>query len=104
MSWLLRPSERLKGATTPDDLAGVQDNIDHASGVGLAADTSERVWKVSEFSVFNELQKPIAVVSPGLYHKQSRCAKPKGSPLVMFQNLECQRRFGIPRSQSACCT
>ncbi|KAL3135615.1 hypothetical protein ABBQ38_006096 [Trebouxia sp. C0009 RCD-2024] len=22
----------------------------------------------------------------------------------MFQNLECQRRFGIPRSQTACCT
>ncbi|KAL3158778.1 hypothetical protein ABBQ32_011505 [Trebouxia sp. C0010 RCD-2024] len=104
MSWLLRASKRLKGATTPDDLAGVQHSFEYVSGVGLAADTSERVWKVSEFSVFDELQKPIAVVSPGLYQKQSRCANSKGSPLVVFQNLECQRRFGIPRSLSACCT
>ncbi|KAL3135611.1 3',5'-cyclic-nucleotide phosphodiesterase pde1 [Trebouxia sp. C0009 RCD-2024] len=104
MSCLLRVSKRLKNDTAPNDLAGVQDSVEYVSGAGLAADTSEAEWKVSDFGVFNELQKPIVVVSPGLYQKPSRWAKSEGLPLVIFQNLECQRRFGIPRSHAACCS
>lgn len=72
MSCLLRVSKRLKNDTAPNDLAGVQDSVEYVSGAGLAADTSEAEWKVSDFGVFNELQKPIVVVSPGLYQKPSR--------------------------------
>lgn len=57
---------------TPDDLAGVHDSVECVSGVGLVADAPQREWKLSDFSVFNEVQKPIVVVSPGLYQKPSR--------------------------------
>ena len=73
MSCLMRKIKRLKGATIPDGSAGVHDSVEYASEVGLAAaDTSERVWNVSDFSIFNELQKPVVVVSPGLYQSQPR--------------------------------
>ena len=73
MSCLLRVSKRLKGDTTPRDLAGVEDSIEFASGVGLScADTSERVWSSSDFSILHELPKPIVVVAPGLYQNPSR--------------------------------
>ena len=73
MSCLMRMSKRLKGDATPDDLAGIDASVESASEVGLAAaDTSERVWSVSDFSIFHELQKPIVIVSPGLYQSQPR--------------------------------
>lgn len=33
-----------------------------------------------------------------------RRSKLKGPALVLFQNTDCRRRFGIPRSESACCS
>lgn len=76
MSCLLRVSKRLKDDRTPDDLAGVQDSVEHECGDGLTADASEKAWNISYFSIFNELQKPILVVSPGLYEMPSRCRDP----------------------------
>lgn len=73
MWFLKRVSKRLKGDSISDDLAGIHQVLDHSSDVHLvAADTSEKIWSISDFSVFHELQKPIVVVSPGLYHKHDR--------------------------------
>ena len=63
MSCLLRASKRLKGSTTPDDLAGAQTSVRYVSEVGLVADTSERVWNRSDLSIFNGVQKPIGAVA-----------------------------------------
>ena len=65
MSCLMRVSKRLKGDVTPDDLAGVPVSAESASEVGLAA--ADRLWNISDFSIFHELQKPIVIVLPGLY-------------------------------------
>ena len=73
MSCLKRVSKRLKGDAIPDDLAGIHDSVACASKFHLAAaDASERVWSISDFSIFHELQKPIIVVSPGLYQNFDR--------------------------------
>lgn len=73
MSFLMRVSKRLKGDAISDDLTGTHDSVDYPSDDHLAAaDTSERVWNISDFSVFHELQKPMVVVSPGLYQKHDR--------------------------------
>lgn len=73
MSCLKRVSKRLKGDAIPDDLAGIHDSVECPSELHLAAaDTSERVWSNSDFSIFHELQKPIIVVSPGLYQNYHR--------------------------------
>ena len=73
MSCLLRVSKRLKGDVDPGDVTGVDNSVNHVSEVGLAAaDTSERVWSISDFIIFHELQKPVVVVLPGLYQSQPR--------------------------------
>lgn len=73
MSCLKRVSKRLKGNAIPDDLAGIHDSVNYPSEVHLAAtDTSERVWSISDFNIFHELQKPIVVVCPGLYQNHNR--------------------------------
>lgn len=73
MSFLKRVSKRLKEEAISDDLTGIQDSVGYPSEEHLtAADTSERVWSISDFSVFHEVEKPIVVVSPGLYKKRDR--------------------------------
>lgn len=68
MSFLKRVSKRPKGDATSDDVAGIHDSLHQPSDVQVAAaDTSERVWSIHDFSIFHEIQKPIVVVSPGLY-------------------------------------
>lgn len=133
MSCLRHVSYKLKGGSKPDDVAGGKDSVELAApGASLsAAYPSDRVWSVSDLSVLHELQKPIVVVVPGLYQNTSRynsncftlllrffqalqnCSlcfqlcrwlKSKGSSSVIFQNADCQRRFGSPRAHSACCT
>ncbi len=88
MPCLLRASKRLKGDTTPNDLAGVQDSVEHEFEDGLAAGTAQKVWNISDFSIFNELQKPIFVVSPGLHQTPSRCRDPSFAV--------CSRAHGKP--------
>lgn len=65
--------KRFKKDATPDDLTGVDDSVKLESEAGLAAaDTSERVWSTSDFTIFNELQKPVVVILPGFYQSQPR--------------------------------
>lgn len=69
----MRMTKRVKGETSPHDSAGVHNSLEYAIEVGLeAANTSERVWNISDLSIFDELQKPVVVVSPGLYQSQPR--------------------------------
>lgn len=73
MSFLKRVSKRLKEEAISDDWTGIHDSVDYSCEEHLAAaDTSQRVWSISDFSVFHELEKPIVVVSPGLCQKHDR--------------------------------
>lgn len=38
----------------------------------LAAQLQGRVWKLEDFEILHELQKPITVVAPGVCHDQHR--------------------------------
>lgn len=74
MSFLKRVSKRLQGDAFPSDLAGTRHSVEYPSEVhyAAAAETSEKIWSISDFSVFDEVQKPIVVVSTGLYQKHER--------------------------------
>lgn len=67
-------SKRLQGDAFPNDLARNRDSVECPCEVhcAAAAETSEKIWSISDFSVFHEVQKPIVVVSPGLYQKRDR--------------------------------
>lgn len=73
MSFLKRVSKRLQGDAFPNDLARTQDSVESSSdGYCAAAESSEKIWSISDFSVFHEVQKPIVVLSPGLFQKHDR--------------------------------
>jgi len=82
-----------------------------------------RVWTLGELDILNEIHKPIAVIASGVYHSPHRwqqtgllhlttndhsltslvglCCSPGGLAdvaRVLFQNVDCHKRFGPPRS------
>ena len=75
MSCLRHVSKRLKG-NVADDVGVVKDSVQQVPLLPLVsvplADTSVKVWSVSDFSILHELQKPVVVVSAGTYEVSHR--------------------------------
>ena len=52
----------------------VRDSVSEASPSRfLATQLQGRIWKLEDFEILHELQKPITVVAPGVYHDADRC-------------------------------
>lgn len=72
MSCLKRVSKRLKGGVA-EELGGVQDSVQQVYPARQSiTDACERVWDLTDFSILDELQRPIVVVLPGMYETSHR--------------------------------
>ncbi|KAL0024530.1 hypothetical protein WJX79_001991 [Trebouxia sp. C0005] len=61
-----------------------------------------RVWTLGELDILNEIHKPIAVIASGVYHSPHSPGGLADVARVLFQNVECHKRFGPPRTLGEC--
>ncbi|DBB01895.1 TPA: hypothetical protein ACH3X1_000492 [Trebouxia sp. C0004] len=99
----LRHASKWSRGNVADDFGVVLDSVQYVPSVSVPlADPFVKVWSVSDFSILHEFQKPVVVVSAGTYELSHSSHREQATPRVVFQNADCQRRFGLPRSHSAC--
>ena len=65
--------KRQKTVSVAQGSVGVNKGVQQTVPVATSPPAScEKVWSLSEFSVLHELQKPIVIVSPGVYKTTKR--------------------------------
>ncbi|KAL0039442.1 hypothetical protein WJX79_008577 [Trebouxia sp. C0005] len=63
-------------------------------------DAAHRIWTVRDLRVLHELQKPVAVVVSGVYEDPHSAEGLQDISRVVFQNAECKKQWGLPRSRA----
>ncbi|DBB14759.1 TPA: hypothetical protein ACH3X3_004373 [Trebouxia sp. C0006] len=63
-------------------------------------DAAHQVWTMRDLRILHELQKPVAVVVSGVYEDPHSAEGLQDISRVIFQNAECKKQFGLPRSRA----
>ncbi|KAL0049434.1 hypothetical protein WJX82_002295 [Trebouxia sp. C0006] len=64
-----------------------------------ASASSERVWTLKELEILHEICKPTVVIVSSVYDSPHSPGGLRSRHRVVFENQDCMKRFGLPRSQ-----